>query len=255
MDQLETLRRLEGSYATSIRSKEDLIRSGPFLISLHPTMKLVWLNNAIIDDESHLLDSAAILNMAEEFRKRERTPRMELFQELRPELVTMLQGEGFEVECVLPVMVCTKEMFVPHRTPGIQLMTMTPDMDPTPFIRIIDIAFEHDEPITPERIDGMRQSIRKGTQWSAMAMIDSAPAAVASLVIADGVAELAGVGTHPDYRRRGAASTVSTHLLEQFFQQADLAWLSAGDDTSRAVYERLGFRVAGNQVNISKPSA
>jgi len=253
MSDIDLLNRLERSYAESVRSKDDLIRSGPFLISLHPVMKLPWLNNAILDDESGVVDKESILAMASEFEKRDRMPRMELFQELRPDLVKTLQDEGFEIECVLPVMVCTRDTFVSRINENVQVEMMTPDSDPGPFIRLIDIAFEHDDPVSPERIEGMRQSLRKGTQWSAMGYLDEQPAAVASLVVADGVAELAGVGTHPDHRRRGAASTVSSKLLEEFFQQADLAWLSAGDATAEAVYKKLGFRLAGNQVNISKP--
>lgn len=253
MENNALLARIESAYVEGTRTKNGLIKSGPFLISLNPTTRLRWLNNALVDDDSVAIESKHVQEMARVFEEHDRIPRMELFKELRPDLVATLIGEGFEIESELPTMVCTPATFVRQTSPNVEVEIMTPDSDLAPFMRVVDKSFGHEEPISAERLEGMRQSLRKGSQWAAMAMIDGAPAAVASLVVSDSVAELAGVGTLPDSRRRGAASTVSTRLLEEFFQQGDIAWLSAGDDTAQAVYERLGFKLIGVQVNISKP--
>ena len=255
MDCKALLRKLEDSYVQAARKRTGAIQSGPFLITLNPTTNLRWLNNASVGDDSQPITSADIRAMEKVFLDHQRMPRMELFKELRPDLVKALIAEGFEIESEMPVMVCTPRTFRPAANPQVQVEFLTTDSDPTPYMRVVDASFEHDEPITPERIEGMRQSLRKGSQWSALARIDGRPAAVASLVVSDSTCELAGVGTLPDFRRRGAASTVSTRLLEEFFKHGDIAWLSAGDDVAQAVYERLGFTLVGAQVNISKPSA
>jgi predicted GNAT family acetyltransferase len=252
MDRDALLKQIEDSYVRAVRLKDDSIPSGPFLISLNPAMKLRWLNNAVVNDDSQPITRADIQEMARVFESKDRLPRMEVFREIRSPLIELLQEEGFQVESEMPVMSCTVDKFKPQTADDVLVEMLSPDSDPKPFLQVVDIAFEHDEPITAERIENTRQSLRKGSQWSALARIEGEPAAVASLVVSDSVAELAGVGTLPQFRRRGAASTASTYLMHQFFGHGDLVWLSAGDDTSRLVYERLGFELVGVQVNISK---
>ena len=249
----ELLRKIERAYVKGIAAKPGLIHSGPFLISLHPEMKLRWLNNALIEDERATISAADIQSVVEVFRTHDRMPRMELFKELWPEFIAQLEGEGFQVESEMPVMVCTEATFCPQWIPAVQVERLTPESDPIPFLKVVDTAFEHTDPITSDRIERTRASLRKGSLWAAIATIGGRPAAGASLIPSDGTAELAGVGTAEEFRRQGAASAVSTALLEEFFTHGEVAWLSAGDDTARAVYERLGFQLIGTQVNISIP--
>ena len=64
---------------------------------------------------------------------------------------------------------------------------------------------------------------------------------------------MAGVGTVAEFRRQGWASAVSSRLLSEMFSDPAtedlIAWLSAGDSTARAVYEKLGFSQVGDQCN------
>ncbi|MEA2553283.1 MAG: hypothetical protein QOJ65_1459 [Fimbriimonadaceae bacterium] len=248
----ELLQRIERSYVTATAPLRDVVECGPFWLFINPGTRLVWLNGAVVANDQPITREW-IREMVGGLKERDRQPRMELFAELRPELIRDLQAEGFVIESEMPMMVATIDTFIPQSSGGVRVEIMNPESDLVPFLRVADISFEHDEPITPERLERTRQGFKRGTHLGALAYIDGQPAAVASLVASDGVAELAGVGTHPDFRRRGAASTVSTVLLQEFFKTADLAWLSAGDDTSRAVYERLGFKLAGTQVNIALP--
>ena len=193
--------------------------------------------------------------MVQVFEANDRMPRMELIRSLNVDLIDLLLEAGFEIESEMPLMIADPESFKPQISESIAVEILTPASDPTPFMRVADQAFDHNEPITPERIEGMRQNLRRGSQWSALATIRGEPAAVASLVVGDSTAELAGVGTLEEYRRQGAASTASTRLLQEFFEQnGELAWLSAGDDIAQMVYERMGFEIAGKQTNISKPN-
>ena len=254
MDEVALLKHIEDAYLRNVQMKPNLQVAGPFVLSLSPATSLRWMNNALVNDDSRPITDGDVRKMVQEFQAYDRMPRMELIREIRKPLIELLLKEGFEIECELPIMICTEETFLPQTNPAIGLEFVTQASDPVPFMRVADQAFEHDEPITPERIESMRQSLRRGTSWAALARIDGQPAAVATLVVSDSVAELAGVGTLPEFRRRGAALTVSTFLLEEFFKHGEIVWLSAGDETAQAVYERLGFRLLGTQVNISKPS-
>ncbi len=250
---LDLIRKIERAYAKGVATKADLLRSGPFLISLNPSTDLRWLNNAVVEHAEASISAEDVDAMMGVFRSHHRMPRMEVFKELWPDLITLLLEKGFEVEVELPVMICTQDTFIPQLDPAITVEMLTPDMDPVPFLKVLDSAFGQNEPVTPERIERTREGLRQGKVWSALALVNGQPAAGASLVPSERTAELAGVGTAPEFRRKGAASAVSSVLLQQGFRTCDLAWLSAGDDTSKAVYERLGFKVLGTQVNISKP--
>jgi ribosomal protein S18 acetylase RimI-like enzyme len=250
---LELISQIDRAYVKGVATKPDLLRSGPFLISLNPDSNLCWLNNAVVEDEEAILGSAEVDSMVGVFIAHDRMPRMELFKELWPELIALLQSKGFEIESELPVMVCTKESFVPQFNPDVVVEMLTPDSDPVPYMKVVDLAFEHDDPITSDRIERLRASLRRNAMWCALATFDGHPAAGACLIPSERTAELAGVGTVSEYRRRGAASTVSSALLQECFATCDVVWLSAGDDVSKAVYERLGFQLIGTQVNISKP--
>lgn len=251
---LGLIREIERAYANGVAAKADLIRSGPFLISLNSSTDLRWLNNAVVEHADASVSADEVQSMIEVFLAHQRMPRMELFKELWPELIALLLEMGFEIESELPVMICTPDGFISQISPGVTVEVLTPDSDPVPFLKVLDSAFGQNEPVTPERIERTRDSLRRGAVWSAIALVDGRPAAGASLIPSDRTAELAGVGTAPEFRRKGAASAVSSVLLQQGFGTCDLAWLSAGDDTAKAVYERLGFKVLGTQVNISKPT-
>lgn len=253
MNARDLLRQIDEANTKATAPNRDTVEVGPFLLMLSPSTPLQWLNNAALVDRSAHVGPAEIEAMVAAFKARDRMPRMELFSGLHESLIRQLQDTGFKVESEMPLMVCTPEAFRPQRLAGARLERVRPDGDVETVMRIVDVAFEHDEPLTPSRIEAHRRSLEKGTIRTALCYLDDQPAAVASMVVAEGVGELAGVGTLPEFRRRGAASAVSTFLMEQFFQDAGLAWLSAGDPTAQAVYDRLGFELIGTQVNISLP--
>lgn len=68
-----------------------------------------------------------------------------------------------------------------------------------------------------------------------------APVSTATLVVADGVAAVYGVGTPPEHQRRGYGSAVTLAVLHEAVRRGcDLAFLNPSDE-GYAVYARLGF--------------
>ncbi|MBA3410506.1 MAG: GNAT family N-acetyltransferase [Geodermatophilaceae bacterium] len=59
------------------------------------------------------------------------------------------------------------------------------------------------------------------------------------------ISEIVGVGTLPDYRGRGLGAAVTAALVADARQECSLVFLSAGDDDSARVYERVGFAQVG----------
>ncbi len=81
------------------------------------------------------------------------------------------------------------------------------------------------------------------------------PAGIASLSPIDAVAELTGVATHPQFRRRGVAATLSSLLLRTHFARGGtMVWLSAGDAVAQATYHKLGFHQIDTRLNYLLPA-
>jgi len=59
------------------------------------------------------------------------------------------------------------------------------------------------------------------------------------------ISEIVGVGTLPDFRGRGLGAALTAALVADARQECSLVFLSAGDDDSARVYERVGFAQAG----------
>ena len=79
-----------------------------------------------------------------------------------------------------------------------------------------------------------------GGARSFVAWEGDAPVGMAAAYLHAGAIGIFGVAVVPSARRRGIATALSITAARAF--PADLAWLHAGDDDARAVYERLGFR-------------
>ena len=59
------------------------------------------------------------------------------------------------------------------------------------------------------------------------------------------ISEIVGVATLSDYRGRGLGAAITAALVADARQECSLVFLSAGDDDSARVYERVGFAQVG----------
>ena len=220
---------------------------------LSPVSDMVYMNYATPTAAEY--DAHHVRKMVEHFMRKGRTPRLEFTAEIWPGLRQLLAQEGFILEAEQPTMVCTRTDLRPLRTPGVRVVMLSASDDLEPVLNLANRAFGSEELATKEQIDSNTDQLRRGTLKCAAGYLGQDLAGCAFTIPFDGVCELAGVGTDSALRRRGVASTVSTFLLEDHFQQGgDIAWLSAGDETSKRVYEGLGFRALATHVNYILPS-
>jgi ribosomal protein S18 acetylase RimI-like enzyme len=105
-------------------------------------------------------------------------------------------------------------------------------------------------------IEMLRERLRAGLSVLAAARGPNGPLAAGSYQIADGVAEITGVGVLPASRRRGLAAAV-THALaaDALAHGASMVFLSASDQTVARIYARLGFREIGTAMIAEPPDA
>jgi predicted GNAT family acetyltransferase len=87
----------------------------------------------------------------------------------------------------------------------------------------------------------------------AVGELDGQVASRASLGSVEGVAELYGVVTDPPFRRRGAAATICSALVERLFDEGGtLVFLDAENPGAEALYEGLGFRRVGARLTYAE---
>lgn len=244
---MELLRRIDAHIVAATSPTRTVRDAGPFRIMADPATELIYLNYAVpLRDE---FDSDSIALMVCAFKELGRRPRLEFRREAWPGLEAELLGNGFELEAEQPMMICTPDSFVPAAASEVEVEILGPSGDIEAFCSVADSAFGMNEPVSHERIERVRKNIGSRLWICALGRVAGDAAGSAIITPHQGVCELAGVGTAARFRRRGVASAVSSALLEEHFRTGDLAWLSAGDDIAKAVYERLGFRVAATHVN------
>jgi ribosomal protein S18 acetylase RimI-like enzyme len=102
----------------------------------------------------------------------------------------------------------------------------------------------------------LRVRLRAGQSVLAAASGPNGPLAAGSYQLADGVAEITGIGVLPASRRRGLAAAV-THALaaDAGARGASLVFLSATDAEVARIYVRLGFRVIGTAMIAEPPDS
>ncbi|HEY0938358.1 MAG TPA: GNAT family N-acetyltransferase [Trebonia sp.] len=100
----------------------------------------------------------------------------------------------------------------------------------------------------------LRGRLRAGQSVLAAARGPNGPLAAGSYQLADGVAEITGVGVLPASRRRGLGAAV-THALaaDARARGAGTVFLSATDASVARIYARLGFREIGTAMIAEPP--
>jgi ribosomal protein S18 acetylase RimI-like enzyme len=112
------------------------------------------------------------------------------------------------------------------------------------------IAADHDA----ATIELLRDRLRSRESVLATASGPNGPLAAGSYQLADGTAEITGIGVLPASRRRGLAAGVTRALAAHALASgARMVFLSATDATVARIYARLGFREVGTAMIAEPP--
>jgi ribosomal protein S18 acetylase RimI-like enzyme len=187
------------------------------------------------------------------FAQRKRRCRWEFIQDLTPDLPAILERNGFPACIPRPLMVVTPESFRQEQTEAAEIRPIERD-EAVALGRMLAAAFGA-PPEAVEKDDGsmILGMLDRGCVAHA-AFADGKLVAGGLHMPLGGVTEVAGVGTHPDYRRRGLAGAVSASLVaDAFAQGCDCVFLSAADETVQRVYARIGFELIGYAMDTMDP--
>lgn len=244
------LRRLQDSLVEATRPSKQSTEAGGFLVMLTPEDPLLWINYAV--PVSAPFDVEA---MVEIFLAADRTPRLEFFVDLWPEVLPLLEAAGFECDKRMPIMVLERSEWkgLEHEH---DIRSVEASMFHE-FNRVLGQAFGmegSDEPnLSDPNDDPTYQRIAEGTTLASLALVDGVVVGGGLGIGTREIREIAGIGTRSDFRKQGIASAVIADLLYRFFGLGgEVAWLTPGDDAAMSVYAKLGFRPIAEQVCCSK---
>lgn len=242
--------RLQAYFRAAAQAQYDCVPGDPFDAFLHPTDPLPYYNYAIprrpLDgDLSGELDRLRLL-----FAGRGRALRFEFVEAFAPALAASLEAGGMALESRAWLMVLPKGAARPVPPPdGTTLEPCGADADDDMIRAFVGVArrafgMPDDGVVSADELASTRASFGRGA--GILARVAGVPAGVASLLpLLGGLAEVAGVGTRPEFRGRGLGGAVTAAAAAVAFARgAEAVVLSAGSVEAGRVYERCGF--AGN---------
>jgi ribosomal protein S18 acetylase RimI-like enzyme len=250
---LTWLERISSTDVLATAATRTVVNTSAFKLLLDPINDFAGMNWAtpLKPDPTE----AEITELCEAFQVHKRTPRLEFIAQCWQGLATRLEQAGFHSEGEpQDIMLVTRETFQAFKTEGVRVQFLEPNDPETLFQTYLETQTQgfgySTDPPTNNQITDWHNQIRQGRR-AALGFFDSRAAGVGTMLGTE-LAELQGVTTIPDARRRGMAGSVSSALVaESFAAGAEAVWLSVEDQGARACYAKLGFLVIGSKLNYS----
>jgi GNAT superfamily N-acetyltransferase len=163
--------------------------------------------------------------------------------------VEALLAAGLTVTGRYPLLTLeTENLVIPPTPPGTTVEVAGSKQDAVDSQRVASAAFgspmDQDPPAPGDPRDG----------GSVVARVDGNVVATAFWTsVADGISEIAGVATSPEYRNRGLGALVTAEAVRAAVELAGvrLAWLTPGHDGADRSYRRVGFAPTATAVQLS----
>lgn len=227
--------------------------AGPLVGMLHD--EEVWfLSGAVAADPGTAFDPEEVPWALETIRKafaaEGRWLHAELIEEANPGLAEALAENGMTIVSRPPLLVVEPAgLTLPDFPDGVTASVATNPDEQAEANAVAADAYETDDVAIPFKSDP--------TQGGSVLIRQSGvPVATAAwTAIADGVTEVAGVGTLHSHRRQGLGAIATAYATQQAFETggATLAWLTPGDDGADRIYRRLGYEPKATAVHLGDP--
>ena len=174
----------------------------------------------------------------------------ELVDEANPGLAEALEAHGMTIVSHLPLLVVEPDGLVfPEAPAGVTTEVVKSEEQQAEGNAVSAEAYEMDGA-------GLAYQPDPTNGGCVLVRVDGVPVGSASwTAVADGVTEVAGVGTIHSHRRRGLGGLATAYATQQAFELAGatLAWLTPGDDGADRLYRRLGYEPKATAVHLGDP--
>lgn len=237
-----------------IRSRRQIV-AGPLVGLLHDE-DLWFLSTVVAAEPGAPFDPEEVPWALETIRKafgaEGRWVSAELIEEASPGLADALAANGMTIVSRPPLLVVEPaELVMPEFPGGVTASVISSSEEQAEVDAVAAAAYEMDlgaRAFQADPVNGGSVVIRQ----------DGVPAATAVwTAVADGVTEVAGVGTLPSHRRRGLGALATAYATQQSFELggATLAWLTPGDDGADRIYRSLGYTPKATAAHLGDPGA
>lgn len=232
------------------------IRCGPFLATFDTRSDTPFRNYAVPDDRA-VPTAPEIEAFARLCAAYGRYPRLEYAPGAAPGLEAALVRAGFSVEMRPPMMTCGAGQV--RACPPPEGFTVADGSGPDALAAAVAVqtaAYAEHGLSGDGDPQPLASSIAAGGALF-LATEDRTGAAAGAGQFTPphaGVAEVAGIGVAPLFRRRGLASALTSAIAAEAFRRGvELAFLTPGGTAAQRAYERAGFVCDGEMVMISRP--
>lgn len=248
--------RLQEYMLASASNGREVVRAGPFTVTITGHDANVYLNYAIPDPGAEPT-AADIAALVEAFTSRGREPRLEYLPGLAPAVEPALLAAGFIVADRLPLMECPPGAEIDYPVPpGVELVTPATEEEVAAMLAAQHEAFG-EEPPSAEHVAAARSKAAAGTiQLLVRDTTSGEPVGGGvATAVSDGISEVAGVAVRPKYERRGIGAALTLHLTRAAHAAgATLVFLTPAGDAQERIYSRVGYRRTDFMLFLSHPS-
>jgi GNAT superfamily N-acetyltransferase len=249
---VHTAEPMDNEIAAYLRAgRHNSVRVGPFTAGFSDDSANPYANYAVPDDDARP-SAGEVAELIAAFERRDRKPRLEYLPSVSPLVRPALEAAGFTVEGLLPLMTLA-ELVQPPSVAGIELAPVESDETVRGMVAAMHLAYGEPPP-TEQDVIGRKKSLERGGFALLARSADGAAVGCGLVTVPiDGVAEIAGIGVVPGWRRRGIAAAVTARLVLAAWELGvRTPFLMAADDNAAGVYTRVGFQLGGRVLHISR---
>jgi len=225
----------------------EMLSIGPFRALLSagsettPTGWATLIDGAVTEADT----AKSLTKLRSAFKKRKVALEIEYNEEVFPAVGKWLEAAGLKLHERNALMSCRPDTFKPFPLPAEVHLTQlssaaaAAELEAFQTIRWTD-GGELDRP--PPPVERLRADLARPNSVFLLAWLEWDPVGTGVSHSLKGAAEIVGVVTRKDRRRRGVAAAITSELVRRHFANGgDFAFLDAANDEAARVYERLGF--------------
>jgi ribosomal protein S18 acetylase RimI-like enzyme len=229
----------------------DLLSFGPFRAVVpdlrQPGAWVTLVEGSVDEGET----KQAVASLRSIFMQRKAQLEIEYNEVLFPQLGAWLQAAGLTLAERNPLMACRPDGFMTFAAPQVTVQRLSTVSDAADLQGFQTLRWtnggDNEEDVPP--VEQLRKQLASEPSVYLLAWLDGERAGTGVSHSLKGAAEIVGVVTRNDKRRRGVAATVTSELVARHFAASgDFVFLDAADDVAARVYERLGFAWFGDNV-------
>jgi len=224
----------------------ELLTIGPFRVALSkdkaaPTGSWVTLVEGSANEAETM---KAVPKLKAALKKHRSQLEIEFNDAAFPEVGAWLEAAGLKLAERNPLMACRPEMFKPSVAEEVHLTQLRATATAAELEAFQQIRWTNGGDVKAHvpPIETLRMSLGAPSSVFLLAWLDWQAAGTGISHSLNGAAEIVGIVTQKQQRRRGVAATVTSELVRRHFEvNGDFVFLDAANDQAAALYEKLGF--------------